>query len=143
MEQKCFYGMFLLTVVFLVGCGQQAKQDVPVEPIVANTAPQELTQKQKIVTALGQALAQKKNKLMQEGMEDLNRGDIPQAVKTFGDLIKLDPKDTRSYFVLVETYMRLKRYPDAIEVINAILSLEPDNGVAYYLNGRAQFFFRK
>lgn len=79
------------------------------------------------------ALESKKRQLLQTGMQQLSEADVTDAIKTFGEVIKLDPTDTRGYFVLVQTYIRLQNFENASNVLDTIIKLDPENGQAFYL----------
>ena len=78
-----------------------------------------------------------KQKLIKEGMTRLNKAEIPEAVKIFTQAIKLDPKDTRPYFILAETYMHLQNFDNSINMLDDVIKLEPQNGHAYYMKALA------
>jgi tetratricopeptide (TPR) repeat protein len=47
--------------------------------------------------------------------------------------MKADPDDFESYFMLSETFVHLKQFPQAIAVLSTAVRQFPENGLAYYL----------
>jgi tetratricopeptide (TPR) repeat protein len=72
-------------------------------------------------------------KLMQQGVQFLNARDIPKAVVSFQGAIQVNPKDLQPYMVLAEIFLRLKSYPDAINVLERAANIFPDNGFVFYM----------
>ncbi|MBF0386959.1 MAG: tetratricopeptide repeat protein [Candidatus Omnitrophica bacterium] len=72
-------------------------------------------------------------KLLVEGTVYLKQGDIKNAVGSFATAIKAAPGDFEGYFMLSETFVHLKQYPQAISVLSTAARQFPDNGLAYYL----------
>lgn len=90
-------------------------------------------------TAMGKnrALEENKQKLLKAGMEYLNQAKIPEAIKALNQAVLLDPSDASSSFVLAQTYLHLKRYDNALGVLDNVIKLQPDNGEAYYFKSLA------
>lgn len=80
-------------------------------------------------------LENNKQKLLKMGMEYLNQSKIPEAIYSFNQAVLLDPSDASSSFVLAQTYMHLKKYENALSVLDNVITMQPDNGQAYYLKG--------
>ncbi|MFA5088647.1 MAG: tetratricopeptide repeat protein [Candidatus Omnitrophota bacterium] len=114
--------LWLILVVFVfAGCGSQETKTEKASGLEGQKkAPS------------GQATA-----LVRQGMKNLNEGDVAGAIKAFHAAIVKDPKDSRGYLFLSQTYLRLKEYPRAIEVLTALLFIEPNNGEVNYLLGLA------
>ncbi|MBF0594431.1 MAG: tetratricopeptide repeat protein [Candidatus Omnitrophica bacterium] len=72
-------------------------------------------------------------KMLVEGTVYLKQGDIKNAVGSFAAAIKLAPEDFEGYFMLSETFVHLKQYPQAISVLATAVRQFPENGLAYYL----------
>jgi tetratricopeptide (TPR) repeat protein len=72
-------------------------------------------------------------KLMQQGVQFLNARDIPKAVVSFQGAIQVDPSDVQPYMVLAEIFLRLKSYPDAINVLERAANTFPNNGFVFYM----------
>jgi tetratricopeptide (TPR) repeat protein len=76
---------------------------------------------------------QASTKLMQQGVQFLNARDIPKAVVSFQGAIQVNPKDLQPYMVLSEVFLRLKSYPDAINVLERAANVFPENGFVFYM----------
>ncbi|MEI6438016.1 MAG: tetratricopeptide repeat protein [Candidatus Omnitrophota bacterium] len=72
-------------------------------------------------------------KLVVEGTVYLKQGDIKNAVGSFAGAIKVAPDDFEGYFMLSETFVHLKQYPQAVSVLSTAVRQFPENGLAYYL----------
>ncbi len=72
-------------------------------------------------------------KLLVEGTVYLKQGDIKGAVGNFAAAIKVAPDDFEGYFMLSETFVHLKQYPQAIAVLSTAVHQFPENGLVYYL----------
>ncbi len=72
---------------------------------------------------------------IQIGAKFLSRGDITKAIASFKEATRLDPKNTKAYFILGQTYMRLKNCENAIENFKTVTELDANNGQAYLLSG--------
>src|SRR5512142_1757876 len=68
-----------------------------------------------------------------DGTAFLKQGDVASAIKSFATAIKTAPDYFEGYYMLGETLIRLKQYPQAISVMSAAVRQFPNNGVAYYL----------
>ncbi len=76
---------------------------------------------------------QKARQNLVEGTVFLKQGDIKMAVESFATAIKTAPDFFEGYFMLGETFLRLKQYPQALSVMSAATRQFPNNGLAYYL----------
>ena len=72
-------------------------------------------------------------KMLIEGTVFLKQGDIKNAVGSFAGAIKAAPEDFEGYFMLSETFVHLKQYPQAISVLSTAVRQFPENGLAYFL----------
>ena len=78
-----------------------------------------------------------KEKLLKAGLTYINEAKIPEALKALNQAVMLDPNDASTSFVLAQTYMHLKKYDNALGVLDNVVRLAPDNGEAYYLKSIA------
>jgi Tfp pilus assembly protein PilF len=72
-------------------------------------------------------------KFLVEGTVYLKQGDIKNAVGNFAAAIKSAPDNFEAYYMLSETFVHLKQYPQAISVLSTAVRQFPENGLAYYL----------
>lgn len=72
-------------------------------------------------------------KLLVEGTVFLKQGDVKSAVGSFAEAIKVMPEDFEGYFMLSETFVHLRQYPQAVAVLSTAVRQFPENGLAYYL----------
>lgn len=86
----------------------------------------------KEVPASATAQDQAKQQLI-EGTVFLKQGDPVKAIEHFAAAIKVAPDYFESYFMLGETFIRLKQFPQAVSVMSAAARKFPNNGLAYYL----------
>ena len=121
---------WLAAGIFLSGCGSQEQSQK--ENQTSSTETQ-----MKMARPQNQDLENKKHLLIKAGMDHLNKAEVAEAVKAFGEAIKIDPADTSAYFILAQTYLRLQNFEDAVNVLNSVIKIEPDNGLAYYLKSVA------
>ncbi len=130
----------LLLTTMIVGCGSQKETQ---QQSTGSDATQAAAPAQSASAPSNDALRGQKEALLKEGMDLLNKADVPEAVKTFVALIKLDPRDSRGYMILAETYIRMQRYDEANSVLEALIKVDPQNAMAYYLKGMAYGFNHK
>ncbi len=71
--------------------------------------------------------------LLSEGTGYLKQADAVKAIQSFASAIKVAPNYFESYYLLSETLIRLKQFPQAEAVLIATVKQFPDNGLAYYL----------
>lgn len=76
---------------------------------------------------------QQARKALIEGAVFLKQGDPVKAVESFAEAIKIDPSEFDGYFMLGETFLRLKQFRQAHSVMSTAVQKFPDNGLAYYL----------
>ncbi|MBF0619815.1 MAG: tetratricopeptide repeat protein [Candidatus Omnitrophica bacterium] len=76
---------------------------------------------------------QEARKFLVAGMMLLKQAEPIKAVESFANAIKVAPEYFESYYVLAETFIHLKQYPQAISILNAAGTRFPTNGYAYYL----------
>lgn len=80
-----------------------------------------------------QAIPAKAKQLLIEGNVYLKQGDVRQAVENFAAAIKVAPNNFEGYYLLSETLIRLKQYPQALSILGAASNQFPDNGVVFFL----------
>jgi tetratricopeptide (TPR) repeat protein len=73
-----------------------------------------------------------------EGTAFLKQGDVAGAIKSFVTAVKVAPDYFEGYYMLGETLLRLKQFPQATSVMSAAVRQFPNNGLAYYLLAMAQ-----
>jgi tetratricopeptide (TPR) repeat protein len=103
---KKFIAMVLIAAVAVAGCAKK-----PVERT-------EITQARKLLV---------------EGTMFLKQADAAKAVQSFAAAIKVAPDYFEGYYLLSETLIRLKQFPQAEAVLIATIKQFPDNGLGYYL----------
>ena len=107
----------LLALVFVLGCGSQKAEE-----------------KQRF-----EGVTEKKD-FVAIGKDFLSKQDVPNAIKSFDQAIKQDPRNIDNYIVLGEVYLRLKAYPQAVDTLKAGLRIDPNSGMTYYLMATALAF---
>lgn len=78
-------------------------------------------------------------KLLEEGQELLNKGDLEGSEKKFLEAIKADPNSAESYHFLGMIYLRQKMYKGAIAALEKATKLDPLNDTAFNNLGLAYF----
>lgn len=68
-----------------------------------------------------------------QGVEYLKKSDVQNAIKSFNEAIKHDPRNLENYFTLGQVYMHLNNYPKAAEVFAVAATIDPSSGEAFYL----------
>ena len=111
---KKFLAVMLVGVVALAGCSKNE----PVKKVVAG--------ENKVA-----------HRMLIEGTVFLKQGDPVKAVELFASAVKTAPDYFEGYFMLGQTFVNLKQYPQAVAVMTAAVRNFPDNGLAYYLLGVA------
>ena len=71
--------------------------------------------------------------LLVEGTAFLKQGEVVKAVQNFATAIKASPDYFESYYMLGETFIHLKQFPQAQAVLTAATGRFPENPLAYYL----------
>ena len=71
--------------------------------------------------------------LLAEGTAYLKQAEVLKAVQSFAAAIKVAPDYFESYYLLSETLIHLKQYPQAAAILTSAVKRFPDNGVVYYL----------
>jgi tetratricopeptide (TPR) repeat protein len=79
------------------------------------------------------AVAPEARQLLIEGTVYLKQGEVVKAVQNFAMAIKTSPDYFESYYMLGETFIHLKQFPQAQAVLTAATTRFPDNPVVYYL----------
>ncbi len=71
--------------------------------------------------------------MLVDGTVYLKQGDVVKAVQKFATAIKTSPDYFESYYMLSETFIHLKQFPQAQSVLTAATNRFPQNPLAYYL----------
>ena len=71
--------------------------------------------------------------LVAEGTAYLKQGDVVKAVQSFAMSIKASPDNFDAYYMLGETFIRLKQFPQAQAVLKGAVDRFPANPLAFYL----------
>lgn len=110
--------VLLTSIIFLAGCskGQEQAQ----APVAAPAAEQQVAS---VATP----------PMIVSGMGHLRKGEIREAIQSFDEAIKANPKDVQGYLILGQTYMHLKEYNRAIDTLTVATQVDPNNGQAHYL----------
>ena len=116
--------MVLAMVVFWAGCGEAKKND----GAKAVPAGEKISMTSTMPTASIPA-----NPMIATGLQHLQQGDIKDAIKSFDEAIRENPKDVQGYLILGQTYMHLKEYNRAIDTFMVATRVDPENGEAHYL----------
>jgi len=72
---------------------------------------------------------------IQQGVAFLNKSDLPAAIHSFNKAIAQNPQDPKPRMILAEVYIRIKNYEGAVNNLNSVVALQPDNAAAYYFLG--------
>jgi predicted Zn-dependent protease len=72
-------------------------------------------------------------RLLIDGAVFLKQGDPKKAIENFANAIKTSPDDFEGYFMMGETFVRLKQYPQAVSVMSEAIRRFPKNGLAFYI----------
>src|SRR3989338_7069036 len=73
------------------------------------------------------------NELFEKGVSMVVKGDLKNAIKTFKDIIDLDPKYAEAHRQLGIVYTELKDIEKAINSFNDLIKLKPKEEDAYWL----------
>jgi predicted Zn-dependent protease len=71
--------------------------------------------------------------LLVEGTVFLKQGEVVKAVQNFASAIKASPDYFEAYYMLAETFIHLKQFPQAQAVLTGAVGRFPENPVVYYL----------
>jgi len=93
--------------VLFAGCGKKAAEKPAVDP--------------------------QARQLLIQGTAYLKQGDVVKAVQNFAMAIKTSPDYFEAYYMLGETFIHLKQFPQAQAVLTGAVNRFPDNALAYYL----------
>ncbi len=77
-------------------------------------------------------------KMLIEGTVYLKQGEVVKAVGAYASAIKTAPNYFEAYYMLTETFLNLKQYPQAAAIMTTAVRQFPNNGLAYYLLSVAQ-----
>lgn len=73
-----------------------------------------------------------------QGKEFFNKGDWPNAIKAYSEMIKRDPNDARGYSNRAAALAKLMSFPDAIRDCDQAIKLDPTFIRAYIRKANAQ-----
>ncbi len=99
--------MFMALGLMITGCGPKPAAQLPVDA--------------------------KARQLLIEGTVLLKQGELMKAVENFAGAIKVSPDYFEAYYMLGETFIRVKQFEQARAVLNAAVNRFPDNPVAFYM----------
>ena len=91
-----------------------------------------------LALAAGLALAQDVKALTAQGIEQCNDGKFDQAIATFTQALKQNPKDANVLFYRGKAYTAKGHYDRALADLNEAVKLNPGFGQAYF--GRAMVY---
>ncbi|MFH0753794.1 MAG: tetratricopeptide repeat protein [Candidatus Omnitrophota bacterium] len=74
----------------------------------------------------------KGRQLLMEGTVFLKQGDVRKAVESYASAIKESPDSFDAYFMLAQTFIHLKQFPQAQAVLTAAAQRFPDNPTLFY-----------
>ena len=78
-----------------------------------------------------------------EGKEYFNKGDWPNAVKAYSEMIKRSPDDARGYSNRAAALAKLMSFPDAVQDCNMAIEKDPDFVRAYIRKANAQLAMKE
>jgi len=78
-----------------------------------------------------------KEKILASAQKNLQKGQIPKAIKDFRKLVEIEPKDMRHKQKLADLYSRAKMAKDAFEQYDGVARFYADNG--FYLKAIAVY----
>ena len=93
--------------MLFAGCGKKAAENAAVDP--------------------------QARQLLVQGTGYLKDGEVVKAVQDFATAIKVSPDYFEAYYMLGETFIHLKQFPQAQAVLTGAVTRFPDNALAYYL----------
>lgn len=115
----------LAMMVMLAGCGEAKKAET--------TKVNVPTKNKGMVMQAMAGSTSSPNSMLASGMDSLRQGDVRQAIKSFDEAIRENPKNVEGYMILGQTYMYMKEYNRAIDTLTVATRVAPDNGQAHYL----------
>lgn len=119
--------VLIVAMVLFAGCGEAKNKKEESAKADASAAVAQGSM------AMMEATGAAPNSMISAGMEDLRKGNIRDAIKSFDEAIKANPRDVQGYLILGQTYMHLKEYNRAIDTFTVATQLEPENGQVHYL----------
>ena len=78
-----------------------------------------------------------------EGKEYFTKGDWPNAVKAYGEMIKRAPEDPRGYSNRAAALVKLLSFPDAVRDCDTAIEKDPDFIRAYIRKANAQLLMKE
>jgi len=100
----------VVLVLLLIGCGSKESVSAKAD----NTAPAGIEN-------------------LAAGINYLKESNPAEAIKSFQLAIKENPRDSKAYLVLAETYIHMRSYDRAEALLSAATKVVPPNGNLYYL----------
>jgi len=70
-------------------------------------------------------------KILEDGSRYYLKGNIKKAIDCFQKVLEKEPENTKALFYLSIAYMDISKYNEAIEIIDKLIKIEPDNALAY------------
>lgn len=70
-------------------------------------------------------------KLLEDGCRFYLKGNFKKSIECFLKVLESEPNNTKALFYLSIAYMDLNMYNEAIEIIDRLIQIEPDNALAY------------
>ena len=74
-------------------------------------------------------------RLVERGIEKLNRENYQEAIEVFTEAVKNNPDLAIAYFKRGFAHFKLGEYQEAITVLNQVLRINPEDATAYYNRG--------
>src|SRR5271166_1350945 len=69
----------------------------------------------------------RKQKFMEQGNRDFERGDYSAALISFGRAIQVDPRFAEAHLRLAQTYAKMGSWPSAYQELRRTIELQPEN----------------
>jgi len=92
-----------------------------------------------IITELIPAVAPQHLIFIQQGWEQVEKGNYEQAIRYFTEAIDLNPKDAESYYSRGTAYSHKGQYDQAISDYTKVLEINPRDAKAYFKRGIAYY----
>lgn len=70
-------------------------------------------------------------KLLEDGSRFYLKGNFKRAIECFLKVLEKEPDNSKALFYLSIAYMDLNKYDEAIEIIDHLIKIEPNNALAY------------
>jgi tetratricopeptide (TPR) repeat protein len=92
-----------------------------------------------VITELVLAVAPQHFIFIQQGWEQVEKGNYEQAIRYFTEAIDLNPKDAESYYSRGTAYSRKGQYDQAISDYTKALEINPRDAKSYFKRGIAYY----